>query len=307
MQTLADQIKKRIVFKKPNATTTTVKTYYSLINHLLKTKDDSAKLVDWEWIDNQPESVIEFVSEFYKERPLATIKTLFAALYAITENKVYHAHMMKLSAEYAKEQMKQKKSEKQQNNWISFQDVERYVQSAYNAARPYLSSKTPLEGLPLQIVQEYIILALTTGVFIAPRRSQDWTEMKLRGVSTRSKDPKEYNYIKGNSFHFVKYKTASVYGEQVIEIPKQLKNLLNKWKKLNQHDFLLVNADGSQMSVVRIAQILNRIFGKNISTGMLRHIYITDKLGHIPSLEDMQNMAEDLGHSVPMMLEYIKH
>jgi hypothetical protein len=60
------------------------------------------------------------------------------------------------------------------------------------------------------------------------------------------------------------------------------------------------------MSVVRIAQILNRIFGKNISTGMLRHIYITDKLGHIPSLEEMKSIADDMGHSIDMQLQYIK-
>jgi hypothetical protein len=202
--------------------------------------------------------------------------------------------------------MKQKKNEKQESNWITFQEVEGFVKSAYNAARPYLSSKTPLEGLPLQIVQEYIILALTSGVFIPPRRSQDWTEMKLRGVSRKAKDPKEFNYIRANNFHFVKYKTASVYGEQVIEIPKELKTIINKWKKLNPHEFLLVNSDGTQMSVVRIAQILNRIFGKNISTGMLRHIYITDKLGHIPSLEEMKSIADDMGHSIDMQLQYIK-
>ena len=57
MQSLAEQIRKRIVFKKPNATATTIKTYTSLINNLMKTKDDSAKLVDWDWIDNNPDSV----------------------------------------------------------------------------------------------------------------------------------------------------------------------------------------------------------------------------------------------------------
>jgi hypothetical protein len=306
MDSLGDQIIKRIAQRKPKATVSTVKTYKSLINNLLKTKDENMKLVDWDWLDESAGDVSEFISEYYKDKPLSTVKTLFAALYGITGNEIYREQMMKMSADYVKEQMKQKKSPKQEENWMSFKDVERIVAAAHASAKPFLSSKTPLTGQPLQIVQDYIILALTTGVFIAPRRSQDWTEMKIRGMGTKKNDVKEFNYFKGNQFHFVKYKTAHIYGEQTIDIPTKLKTLLTKWKKLNPYEFLLVNGDGTQMSIVRITQILHKLFQRNISTSMLRHIYITDKLGGTPALEDMQKMADDMGHSVEMQLQYIK-
>jgi len=300
------QVRNRVIIRKPLATTSTIKTYTSLLVNLFKTKDELNRLPDWDWIENEAGDVSSFIKEFYADKPLSSVKTLLAALYGITQNPIYHSEMMALSSMYVKEQMKQEKSQKQKDNWISFQDVERYVKSAFQSAKPFLSSKVPLSGQPLQIVQDYIILALTTGVFIPPRRSQDWTEMRLRGLDTKKNAVKTHNYIKGDQFHFVKYKTANVYGEQTVDIPKKLKTLLTKWKKLNPYESLLVNMDGSPMSVVRIAQIINRIFQRNISTGMLRHIYITDKLGDVPALKDMQQMADDMGHSVEMQLQYIK-
>jgi integrase len=105
----------------------------------------------------------------------------------------------------------------------------------------------------------------------------------------------------------VKYKTAATYGEQTVEIPKKLKTIITKWKKLNPYNDMLVNTDGTQMGVVRLSQVLNKIFEKQVSTSLLRHIYISDKLQNMPTLQDMKQTADDMGHSVMMQLEYAKH
>lgn len=303
---LKSQIIKRIVSRRPNATTTTIKTYASLIHNLVKTYDESAKLVPWDWLDNQAGDVASFMNTFYSDKPITTIKTILSALYSITGNEIYHTEMMALSQKISKAVAKQEKTQKQEDNWMSFEQVERTVKSVHQIAKRFLNSKTPLTPEELQVAQEYIILCLTTGIFIPPRRTKDWTDMKLRGQKTGKHDTPEHNYIRGDTIHFINYKTAKAYGEQTVEMPTALKRILTKWKKINPHQWLLVMSDGAQMTNVRLNQILNKIFQRNISTSMLRHIYISDKMGGMPALQDMKDLAEHMGHSVMQQMEYIK-
>jgi L-rhamnose isomerase len=50
---------------------------------------------------------------------------------------------------------------------------------------------------------------------------------------------------------------------------------------------------------------LNKLFGKNVSTSMLRHIWTSDKYKDMPSLKELTANAEAMGHSVAQHLEYI--
>jgi gas vesicle protein len=306
MTSNTDQIKLRVASKKPNLSPKSQQIYASLINQLLKRKNPNYKSPDFDWIDNHADDVSNFITENYREVPLGTTKTLYSALYGITANQVYHEYMLKISNEASNQLSKNEKTERQEKNWVSMDEIQTVFDRIETMAKPYLLSKEPLTGLPLQIVQQYVILALTSGLFIAPRRSQDWTEMRINGVPKSKKDITDYNYISGNTFHFVKYKTAATYGEQTVEIPKKLKTIITKWKKLNPYNDMLVNTDGTQMGVVRLSQVLNKIFEKQVSTSLLRHIYISDKLKSMPTLQDMKQTADNMGHSVMMQLEYAK-
>lgn len=306
MTSNTDQIKLRVASKKPNISPKSQQIYASLINQLLKRKNPTYKSPNWDWLDNNPEDVSNFITDNYKVVPLGTTKTLYSALYGITGNGVYHDFMMKISNQESNEISKNQKSERQEKNWVTMDEIQTTFNEIEKIAKPYLLSKEPLTGLALQTVQQYVILALTSGLFISPRRSSDWTEMKINGIPKNKKDITDYNYISGNTFHFIKYKTAQTYGEQTVEIPKKLKTIISKWKKLNPYEYMLVNTDGTQMSVVRLSQVLNKIFEKQVSTTLLRHIYISDKLQGMPNLQERQDIAENMGHSVMMQLEYAK-
>jgi hypothetical protein len=39
---------------------------------------------------------------------------------------------------------------------------------------------------------------------------------------------------------------------------------------------------------------------------MLRHIYLSDKYKNIPKITQMENLAEQMGHSPAQAMEYIK-
>jgi hypothetical protein len=140
------------------------------------------------------------------------------------------------------------------------------------------------------------------GLFLkVPRRSQDYTELK-----TRNYDTKKDNYYKASKFYFNVYKTAKTYGLQILDVPKELDILLKKWIKINTNDYMLYSTNGKKLSSPQVTRILNKVFDKNVSSSMLRHIYLTNKYKDIPALSKMEQLSEDMGHSVKQAMEYIK-
>ena len=69
---------------------------------------------------------------------------------------------------------------------------------------------------------------------------------------------------------------------------------------------MLYSSNGNKINPAQITRILNKIFGKKISTSMLRHIYLTDTYKNIHEINKMENLAKDMGHSVTTAMEYIK-
>jgi hypothetical protein len=39
----------------------------------------------------------------------------------------------------------------------------------------------------------------------------------------------------------------------------------------------------------------------------MRHSFLSSKYANMPSIKDLEETAKNMGHSVPQMLEYIKH
>ena len=127
--------------------------------------------------------------------------------------------------------------------------------------------------------------------------------MKIRNIN---KD--EDNYINKNKFIFNKYKTAKTYGKQELEIPQQLKNILNRWIAINTSDYLLRDKNGNNMTSTKLNQYMNRIFGgKKIAVNAMRHTYLTDK--YKKTSEENKQLANDMsamGSSSNMEDTYIK-
>ncbi len=283
---------------RPNISDSTIKTYSSLLKSFFYKHHEKSVDINCEWFENQDDII-----ELLKDKPASTRKTTFAALVALVkENEKYKKAMMNDSKTYQEFIDTQTKTKTQEDNWKSFDEVKKIYDDMYNRVKPLLNSKEVLSTKDFKLVQDFIILALTSGVWISPRRSMDWCEMKIKNV-----DKGHCNYIDKNFFVFNKYKTAKFYDEQRVEIPKGLKLILNKWIKINPHDYLLVDSNNNKMTNVKLTQRLNAIFDGRISTSMLRHIFITEKLKDVPALKELKQMAQDMAHSVSEQLTYIKN
>jgi ribosomal protein L12E/L44/L45/RPP1/RPP2 len=76
--------------------------------------------------------------------------------------------------------------------------------------------------------------------------------------------------------------------------------------KYNLSDYLLLSKNGKPIDSSQITKLLNKAFGKNVSTDLLRHSFISSKYENIPALKEILDTAEQMGHSVLQSLQYIK-
>jgi hypothetical protein len=290
-------IQERLKENKENISASTLKTYTSLLKTLYYNNHPKDSEVNLEWFDNQ-----DTVIESLKEKPYSSRKTTYAGLVAITKNNdKYKKALLEDGNKYKEFINTQTKTDKQEANWKSFEEIKTVVDTYYEKSKPLLKKKE-LDDKEYKQLQDFIILALTSGVFFSPRRSSDWVFMKIKNINKEAD-----NYIDKNKFIFNKYKTAKFYNQQQVDIPKELKKILTKFIKLNPNDFLLTDALGKQLSTTRLTQKLNAIFGNKISTSMLRHVYLTDKLKDVPAINQLKQLAHDLGNSPMQALEYVKH
>jgi hypothetical protein len=293
MKTISERIKEN----KENISASSLKTYNSLLRSLYYNNHPKDTDIDLEWYDKQDK-----VIDSLKDKPYSSRKTTYAALIALTKNNdKYKKALLEDGNKYKEFINTQTKTEKQESNWKSFEEIKNVVDSHYEKIKPLLKRKS-LDDNEYKQFQDFIILALTSGVYFSPRRSSDWCFMKIKNI-----DKSNDNYIDKNNFIFNKYKTSKFYGKQSVEIPKELKSILNKFIKFNPNEYLLTDGKGQQLSTIRLTQKLNTIFGNKISTSMLRHVYLTDKLKDVPALNDLKELATDMGHSVTEQLQYIKH
>jgi hypothetical protein len=285
---------------KPNISASTLKTYLSLLRSLYYREHEKGSDINTKWFNKQDDII-----KLLEDKPASSRKTTYAALIAICDEDSVDKYKKELMADtktYDTFIQTQTKSETQKDNWKSFDEVKEKYAMMETKVKHLLNSKTPLDKKDLLTLQDFIILSLTSGVWIPPRRSMDWVAFKIKNINKE-----EDNYLDKNTFYFNKYKTAKFYNEQKVECPKGLKLILTKWMKLNPNDYLLFNNDGGQLTNTRLTQKLNKIFdGLKLSTSMLRHIYLTDKYKDIPAINELKQTASDMSHSVAEALEYVK-
>ena len=106
------------------------------------------------------------------------------------------------------------------------------------------------------------------------------------------------------------FKTARNHNAIEIKLPRKHSLMMRRWNRLKPHTetYLFVNAANRRMTRNNLSKLLIRFFNsrvqKNISTSILRHIYLSSKYG--PSLRKRQLDAQQMGHTVSTAQDYIR-
>jgi len=293
---MSETILKYITEKRPNISKSSLKTYESIIRNLYKKvfEDEEYNL---EKFDKNTDKVLKYL----KDLPANKRKTILSALVVITDNKDYRELMLDDIKEYNKEEAKQQKTDSQKENWVDSETLDKMMKVLYHNAK-LLYNKENKNPTDYQEIQNYIILCLFGGYYIPPRRSLDYVNFKIKNID-KNKD----NFINKNSLVFNSYKTAKTYGQQVVEIPKELKSILNKWIKMNPTEYLLFDISYKPLSNVKLNQRLNKLFGKKVGVNQMRKTYLSEKYSDlIETKKQMEQDFKDMGSSTLQENIYIK-
>lgn len=282
--------------KRPHLSESSLKTYKSILTNIYRKCNPDDDTIDLKKFDDT-----DCIMEHLKETPFNKRKTSLAALVVLTENPEYNKLMVNDIKEYNKEKILQKADGKFAD-MLKIEDVEAILKRLEATAKHLYKDEHRTMG-DLQKIQNYILLALTGGIYQAPRRSLDWI------IKFKNYDDKTENYIdmKAKQFVFNVFKTKQSKGQQRIDIVKPLYAIIKKWLSIvpDGVDYLLFDNKMHSLKPSQITHRLNAVFGKSISTSMLRHIYLNSKFANV-NLQDLTNTAEAMGNSPLQALEYVK-
>ena len=291
-----NKIEEIIIENRPNLSKSSIATYKSILKSIHKASFGDID-IDIKDFDKTKE-----ILKALDEKPLTTRKTILSALFVITDNDIYRKKMLEGITDYNKEIGKQEKTEKQKDNWIEKEDISKlFIKYLDNSKLLYKKKNIDMDDL--QEIQQFIILCLTSGIYIPPRRSKDYVDFKIKSIDTKND-----NYVKGSKFYFNSYKTSKTYGLQTVDIPKPLIVILKKWISINPTDYLLFDSKKQKLTNVKLNQRLNKIFdNKAVGVNMLRKGFLTDKFKDSNDIiKDIDKTFKDMGSSKIQFDTYVK-
>jgi integrase len=220
-------------------------------------------------------------------------------------HKKYYDKMMDEVKTIRNEQPENQKTETQESNWMGWNNIINIrdkIKDEYDKTKDYNK------------LLHLLVLSLYSD--IPPRRNADYTNMYVvKKYHDKLANDKNYFSYDDKKFIFNVYKTAKKYGQQIIDIPDNLYEVLKLYIKYHPIikgkvkkttlEPLLVDDNGKHLNYNNsITRILNKIFKKKISSSMLRHIYLSDKYND--ELEEMKEDASNMAHSVEEQKRYMK-
>lgn len=263
------------------------------------------------------------ISEYAESTQRALLATIVSVLGLYKDKPTfkkpyqhYYDKMMERSKEAraAAETNGNEKTEKQKENWVSWEDIEKRKTEIAEEVAKFAGKKT-IDTAQYDRLLQYIVLCLYTEV--QPRRNDDYLSMYIV-KKWNEKMPTDKNYldVAGKRFIYNKYKTAKKWGQQTIDIPESLSKALDiyfkfhpLWKGMAKRKSdpvkFLVAYDGTPLTAVNaITRLLNKVFGKKVGSSMIRHIYISDKYKNV--MEEMKEDSLAMGHSVSQQRDYYR-
>jgi hypothetical protein len=300
MTTPLEKLKDIIRTNRPNLSKNSVVTYASLLKSIFLTNNrevDSGMSLEW---FSDPENIITAV----EKKPTNTRKSAISAVTVLLGPENMDARLTKMMMDDVEKVQKQYDSQqmtpKQKDNWMTFDEVREVEKALFDSVKSWFGQTSQLSQDQIKMLSDWLIVALSSGIYFPPRRSE-WTMIKLQDI-----DPEKDNYIdlKRGRFVLNQYKTSKLYGREEIPFDKPFGTLLAKYIKLFPDNYYLFENKGAPYTTSYVTFKLNRIFGKNVSTSMLRHIWTSAKYPDMPNLGEMKENARAMGHRLDTHMAY---
>lgn len=200
------------------------------------------------------------------------------------------------------------KTENEKECWMSNDDIKK-IYDNNKIIIDEIKNKKKLTEEQHDKLLSFLILSLY--YLHPPRRNLDYQLMNVIKNNNELDDKINYLNLSNKQFIFNQYKTKGKYEKQIVEINKNLMDVINIYLKFHplKKDAsykLLVHFDGNPLTNNNdITRILNKIFKCKIGSSMLRKMYHTNKYGAV--LNELKKDGDKMAHSVETILNnYIK-
>lgn len=307
---------------KPKLKINSIQTYitnlYKICRELNNKSKKDCDLGDLSFLNN-----FDSVMKTIKDETLNTRKNrliaIVVSLKAIDGDKEliekYSEEMTKLAEESEERVKRQKLTDKQRDNWVSYEELIKLVEKLFDAIKKEdILKKEKLTRGEYTTLQDYILLR----TYLTFTWRNDFADMKI--IKTEKEDNNKDNFLllkKGMPDKFIlnQYKTDSKYGKKTVKIPPSLAKVIKRFLKFNKSGYFLTLQDGIRpINSNGITKALNRLFekhlGKTIGSSLLRHIVISHFRKNDPTIKQMQEKNKEIEdkfmHSASMNDQYRK-
>tara|TARA_Y100001972_G_scaffold129105_1_gene194204 strand:+ start:783 stop:1742 length:960 start_codon:yes stop_codon:yes gene_type:complete len=308
------------ILKKRNIKTTSLNAYILNLQKILKMMELEPTISNLDKALKNPKEIMDLL----KDKKPSTIRNYLAAIVvylSIDEDDKdtldeYRA-LMELYQKQNNDAIKNNtKTSSQEKNWSTLEEL-RQVLKNYKKELDMNGSlkKDELSKKEFDLLQKWVVGNLYIGDDANPPLRNDYIMEVVsfndyKDLSDSEKKRQNYLVIKNRSnkfFSLGEYKTSDKFGIKLIKVGKTLNKVLNVWLKYNKSGHLLLNSKGEPISPNSLTKLLVKTFsptGKNISSSMLRHIFITEKFP--PNTTEKQEVADKMLHSKEMQSDYAK-
>lgn len=305
--TTVESVIKCIAERRPSLKDSTLNSYKSSLVGLHRSVFGRSAQFDLDDFGRHSSKVLDFLQEKSANNRKTRLAIVTVALEACGSKKwedaieEYRFNMMEDKKEAEREDGDGKLTANQEKVYKPWTFYEAIIDKMSKTLRPVLQSKDEPSREEAMKIQDLLIGSLYTRM--PPRRLKDFAEMRIANIDKKVDNYVEMKPRRQAQFVFNAYKTAKVHGEQRIDIPKDILAIMKRWLSIHSGDFLLVDTKGNPMTASKLNTVLGRIF-HGAGANILRHSYISYRLKGMPKLNDMRDLAESMGHTVDMQLQY---
>lgn len=289
-------IQQIILDYKPNIKESSAKSYRDTIKTIIDHFNNEQFYMDYN-------ETMKYINSFKLTTAKNKLSALVVLLKALNADNIliekYSDELKKMSDEYNNFIKTQTKTQTQTDNWIEYNDL---VNIANDLIKQFnkIVKKDKISNDEYKILVYTVMLnthlhiPLRNDLSTIKRISED--EYIKNGLKT------DDNYIINNNKIIMNdYKTNKLYGQLIFKLPAKLVNLYNKYFKFNNSEHLITSVKDRKSSITRntYTKYFNSLFSlyyplKKISSSMIRHIIISERLKNTPTLEQEKNNKNNI-------------
>ncbi len=303
---------------RPQLKTQTIRSYVSLIEKMRSQypEENNDFLLDYDDVVMKLDEAIwgrnrdKYINFLTKRNMLNALIMLMNALDMDKEIiKLYQVKRDGYNEKYTMNQEQGKISDKQKPNFIPIEDIHLLIKKLNNDIKNHgIRKKETLNIIEKGILTAHLLFSILVEI---PRRNElanltIITRRLYKRLTNEDKVKNNYILMEKTNIELIlnEYKTNKKYNEQIIPLPKHLQRLVRQYQKilkLKTGDKLLNMTNNSMTQL--LVRTSRKYIGKDISTTMIRHIYLSNKYSEskkqqLQLLEEQKKDAELMAHNV---------